>query len=240
MTHTSIVNVDQQLSVASQSLAIEPVAPVPISRDVVSKYNRAMELTQKHDLPVRFMGYAPAFDGVRIHRGQKSDWVVNAIDIDPLYKSGGNTLYVPPAVQENVGRTLRAGVNFDAVYIAHEILPDSVRPGQPVPVELIMPPPPPSTVRYSGDLEAASEAYWQGMLKLMRFPFRATAALASVAVGAAAIAVGGAAVIGAAALTAASLDPILLGLYLDKAWKYNDQYLALWFYLTHWYWPTER
>lgn len=230
---------EDQLAVARQTLAIEPIPPVPISRDVVTKYNRAMELTQKHDLSLRFMGYAPAFNGVHLHRGRKSDWVVNPIAIDPPYKSSGKVLYVPPSVRENVGRTLTAGVNFDAVYIAHEIPAGSVQPGQPVPPELIMPPPPPSTARYLSDLEAASEAYWQGIRKLLALPVRVTAGLGGAATGAASAAVRGAAAIGAAALTALTLDPIIFGLYLDKAWKYNDQYIALWWYITHWYWPTE-
>lgn len=229
-----------RLPLVVRSLAIEPRTTTLVSRDIVDKHNRTMALARKHDLTVAFMGYAPTFNGVHIHRAAHTDWAVMPVAKDPLYQSWGRSLYVPPAVLEDMERVWDAGINFDAVFIAHEIPAGSVEAGEPIPLELIQPPPPPSTARYLNQLEAVSKAYWQAMPRLLTMPVVAPLVLGGLALGAAvAVAVGGAVALGAAAITATAYDPILFGLYVDKSRQVNGQSLALWYYLTHWYWPTE-
>lgn len=209
-----------------ETLAIQPATqnlPVPISTGMVPLHNHTLERAQRRRLPLRFLGYAPAFSGTRVYPGANSDWALMNVTEDTLFKAFNNRLPMPKAVKRDLMRVTQAGIDFDAIYVAHEIAPGIVRSGENVPLDLVMPPPPPGFTRRANALGDLTESLWWGVGQFI------TASLLAV----------GLMPLGAATGTfaAASYDPVLFGLHIDKARYAQGRPLALWYYLTHWYWP---
>jgi hypothetical protein len=118
---------------------VETISHPPTA--LVRRYEKTDALIQKNRLPVRFFGYAPLFSGSLVYPGPKSDWAIMNLPDDPFYSQHNGRLYAPRAVVTDVKKFHDAGLNFDGVFIAHEIPKGSVRRGEDVPFELIAPPP---------------------------------------------------------------------------------------------------
>lgn len=68
---------------------------------------------------IRFLGYQPLFNGVRAYAGVQHDWVLASAADDPLVRRG--ELAIPRAELRALRRMLDAGLDCQAVYLAHEI-----------------------------------------------------------------------------------------------------------------------
>jgi hypothetical protein len=68
---------------------------------------------------IRFLGYQPLFNGVRAYAGVQHDWVLASAADDPLIRRG--ELAIPKAELRVLRRMLDAGLDCQAVYLAHEI-----------------------------------------------------------------------------------------------------------------------
>jgi len=134
---------------------------------------------------------------------------------DPVYCFHGNKLYAPHHVTTDVKRIAAAGLEFDAIFVAHEIPTGAVKPGQEISLELIVPPPPPKVMKRLRFLERTSGGWWHIIRNVIK-----GALVSPVVAGVAA-------------------DPILFGVQLDDACKLDGQPVGMWYYLTHWYWPAE-
>lgn len=102
---------------------------------------------EEQHLPIQFLGYAPLFQEMRLHAGQDADWIMMNLTDDPSFKVQQNwilgpkgRLIVPENVYEDIQLYRKAGIDFDAIFIAHEIDQGQVHPGMSVPVELLLPP----------------------------------------------------------------------------------------------------
>lgn len=216
--------------VSSTGLAIPPLfSQITISAPVVASHKRTMQLVQQHHLPVRYVGLAPAYKGVQLYQGANTEVVMMNLSEDPLYYENGGRSVMPKVVIGELQRILNHGCDFEAVYVAHEVPKGSVQPGEPVPLEVIVPPPPPRMRKRLSHLEGLMATYWGGVRTAIR------------------LASGGALVAGAALIAApaalvmatASLDPILFGLHVDWEHEVEGMPVALWYYLTSWVWPSE-
>ena len=229
--------VDSQWIPMMQALGIcpttNPVNPYTPSA-LVQQHTKTQLASQNNQLQVEFLGYAPVFTGTHLFPAEKTDWVMMNLVNDPLYYTNGNRLIVPTVVKEKLDRILATGINFDAIYIAHEIPGGQVMPGEDVPLELIAPPPPPAVVKRSRELGRSSQSLWsfvqESLSKLAVVGKYATTtlALAPIAVASVPIAL------------AATLDPILFGVNFEKTWRVDNQMVGMWYYLTHWYWPEQE
>lgn len=190
---------------------------------LVQRHYQAVNLTTEKHLPVRFLGYSPVFTGTRVYRGQGCDWALMNLTNDPLFYSNGDRLIIPSDAAEDIKTILKAGINFDAMFIAHEIPIGSVKPGESVPLELIAPPPPPQVKQRLEKLDTSAGTFWQGVGSAIGSIFSIGAVTASAFV-----------------LPLAIVDPVLFGVYLDKSWLFQGQPIGMWYYVTHWYWPAEE
>lgn len=204
--------------------------PIPApSQPLIERHQRTLYLAERNNISLLFLGYAPVFSGTRIYRGRDCDWAMMHLGDDPVFCFHGQRLYAPRPVIEQIEMIVEAGIEFDAIFIAHEIPKGSVKPGEPVPLELIMPPPHPQVRKRLNWLESMIIRWWSFVTKVLE------GTLETIAITTASIAT---AAIGVAAL--AAQDPVLFGVQFDETWQANGQPVGMWYYLTNWYWPEDE
>ena len=210
----------------------QPVQTCSIPAELAYRYQQTELVSDACNLPIQYMGITPVFDDPRLYSGRESDWVMMNLAEDPLFLDDGPGLVMPAPVIADINRVLEAGVDFDALFIAHEIPRGSLQSGEAVPLDLVAPPPPAGVSERLNRLNRVIENVWDGARTTAGFTAKATAATA------AGVAVAGIAVArGALALTA--LDPILFGVFLDRKHTVRGQPLGLWYYVSHWTWNKE-
>jgi len=184
-----------------------------ISSVLAKKHDYTLSCTMQTGLPIQFLGYAPAFDGAKVFRGQGTDWAFMNISEDPIF-TRSDKYPMPRVVVQSIRRAVNAGMDFDAIFIAHEVPVGQIRSGTPIPYELIMPPPPRRTLQRLHRLDKAISIFHAVALLVASAPVVVVSF--------------------AAAMT--QLDPILFGLHIDRQNSVQGQPLAMWYYLTHWVW----
>jgi hypothetical protein len=198
---------------------------------------RVLALAGRAGIELERLGVAPLFSDTRLYPGPQRSWVLAPAADDPLVRR--RELAIPKPEFRALARLLEAGLDFPAVYVAHEVptarlvgtgLPAQVRtvaPGGFAPLDLLasqrlVDPVPVSarTARVARHLGAGAGA----VLKVLGLG----ASVAGAATGAAVST-------GAAAMRALALDPMVLGAWtLDR----HDQpgTPAAWFVLARWLW----
>ena len=192
-----------------------PVQQPPTA--LIQRYQETDALTRTHALPVRFFGYAPLFKGTYVYQALECDWAIMSLPEDPFFDEHKGRLYAPRSVIRDLKRFSAVGLSFDAIFIAHEVPPDSVRPGEPVPLELIAPPPTRSARERLSFIGKAS--LWGTIAKWLG------AAATHVSAGLAAL---------------AARDPVLFGVQFDETWQLDGQPIGMWYYLARWFWDERE
>jgi hypothetical protein len=180
-------------------------------------------------LPVRYLGTRPLFAGFQVYPGQARDWVVVNLADDPLFHAPQG-FPVPGRILAQLRQVARSGIDFDALYVAHEVTPGQVRPDAPLALEALMPPPPATVVRLSNRLGEGAAALWVwttsplmlNPLLGMLFPILGTC-LGIQSLG-----------------ILAWHDPVLLGALVAPGRSPVPGEPAAWFYLGHWAFNAEE
>jgi hypothetical protein len=219
-----VSNIDER---SDWGQALRKIQVFPDSRMMGGTYSvelarRALEtavVVKDHNLPVRLVGYSPTFSETRLYPGQKTDWVVMPLHQDPQIRAG-RPIYMPPHALNDLKRIRKSGLNFESIYIAHEVHKGTIDPTKPVTLEMIAPPTPQSV-----QIRAQEIADWS--MNVHRV---------GMSVFTAGVGVLAALLAAPAAMMAPTtgLDPILFGLHIDRNVTVNDRPLATWYYLTHW------
>ena len=191
-------------------------------------------------VPVKCLGVQPLFDETRLYAGETSGWVLAPAEDDAHAQSG--SFRVPRAQLADLHRLEYAGLNFPAIYVAHEVpneqtirgtLParqthseiDVVRQSRTITPTaaraLVGPIPPPArTVRRSANMGQVATSIFKQMAKSVPV----MAGLATGAVAAPFV-----------LLSQVEFDPIIFG-----AVPLYDTLMpgtpAVWFELTRWTW----
>ncbi len=198
-----------------------------LSRSLLQRHQRTLRLAECNNLPLSFLGYAPVFPAPHVYPGLDCDWVVMSITIDPAFREWGRKFHFPALIKEQVERILQAGIEFDAIFIAHEIPQGLLESGKPVARELVLPSPDPRVLRRLEFLEGIVTSWWNFVKGVA------------------------AAIVGMAATTVETIaatnrvhrptyrDPVLLGVQFDATCQVGGQPLGMWYYLAHWHWPVE-
>jgi hypothetical protein len=182
------------------------------------------------------LGVQPLFGETRLYPGPERSWVLAPADDDPMVRRG--ELAIPGRELRALARLLEAGLDFPAVYVAHEVptarlaragLPGRarVRPGGFAPLDLLASqrlvepvPVPARTARAARRLGTGAGA----VLKVLGLGAPVAGAIAGATVSA-----------GGAALRALALDPMVLGAWtLDRRTAPGSP--AAWFVLATWLW----
>jgi hypothetical protein len=102
------------------STALTPVSPEEASllwAPAERKVRQPAQLAGITDLVQ--MGFSRIADRPQVVAGAETDWIVLPADLDPLYQHG--KLPAPDAVRARVAALLNAGIQFDALAVAHEV-----------------------------------------------------------------------------------------------------------------------
>jgi hypothetical protein len=148
------------------------------------------------------------------------DWVLLDAASDPLLKEP-NGFPVPDRVLRDL-RRVADRVEFDAIYVAHEVPRGAVTEEGPPRVEAFLPPAPPEVARLSKRLGGTSAALWT----LAAAPLVLAGLLGGLVLA-------GTAVV-AAMGTTIGLDPVLLGVIVRPGHAPATGEPAAWFHLGHW------
>jgi len=127
-------------------------------------------------------------------------WLAASSEADPVAISNGGIAYAPPDVVENLRSLRAAGVDFDYVFVLHE-LPGDWTPGTALPAMKL------AGSASGTPVVAAQEATFAFGRELLQAAVRAAGVLAK---GAATVG-GGAAALAAGAASAIAYDPVVLG-----------------------------
>lgn len=282
------------------ALALAPTAhnlPTTVPERLLAEHSRTLLVADKHRLPLMFVGYGPAFSGVKFFRRPGTDWVLMNVTEDPLYYKAGEKILMPPHVIK-VFNDITEVVRFDRYYIAHEIPHGVAENNHEQLLRALLPPPPPATMQNIQALERGTDAVYRCLALPTGVVLDNAGSLASAAGNIAvswpktlinalrAIFLGVKETRENVAETAkhvkvnteqriaqikeqrrqaaeareivkerrrrareearqrqlasASYDPILFGLFIDDSTTIEGEPLALWYYLTHWYWHTNE
>jgi len=216
-----------------------------IDRAAVVRLNRSGELVRRKaeraGVTIESLGTALLFDRPRAYSGASSDWVLLPADQDPAVAAG---MGIPRDQRDRLLLLATAGVNFPAIYIAHEV-PKGVIPGlegvqphlengEPVTpmsrfheiaseeieraVEI---PPPEQTVALTTSLGEAASLVGRTMLRLA--PVVGSLAIAPLLA------------VGALTSPLAGLDPVVFGAWTGGPGPGSGT-PAVWFALAQWRW----
>ena len=193
-------------------------------------YSRAMTVAtalEQVEMDVPCLGLATLFDEERVYPGPDRDWVLLPLAEDPSYRQhdGFATL---PRVISRLERIRDAGIEFDTLYIAHELPKGILEPGKPFDRRWLLPPPSPKTRHLSERLGDAV----QKSFRVAAAPLRA-GAMVTAAAGAVAAAAGGA-MAPLMLLALLAVDPILFGAVIAPRRTVAPGELAAWFKLASW------
>lgn len=193
---------------------------------------------------LEFVGVAPLFDEPRLYRGADSDWLFGPAATDPQVTAG--SFPIPDAQLRFLRELVDQGIDFPAVYIAHELDPartasilgvsDTTKPGSAVALTtgeprlsadkvaalVGLPPAPLSATRQATRLGQVAELVGTTLAKAVPI---------MLAAGALPLMIGSAAVVG----LAACLDPIVIGAVTADGNTEMDT-PAAWFVLARWQW----
>lgn len=187
---------------------------LPMQRGLFERQHAVMERSDEAGLAVRYIGTMNLFENHRVYPGRGRDWVLMNLADDPLFRDSDG-FPMPRRVFNQVGRIAKSGIEFDGLYIAHEVALHAVSEYAPVTVDALTPPPSPQVVKLSERLGLAGKVLW-GMAAV---PLAISGALTTAA---------------AAAASAVARDPILLGVVVASGRSFIVGEPSAWFYLDHW------
>jgi hypothetical protein len=177
-----------------------------------------MRKSVERHLPLQYLGTMRLFEGHRVYPGRDHDWVLVNLADDPLFRDRDG-FPVPRQVLRELRAIKAHRVDFDALYVAHQVRPGRVQEGAQLTADLLLPPPPAAVQKLSDRLGAVGQILWL----LAWLPMTLSSAIA------------GAALAGATTLvTEQGLDPLLLGVLVGWDRPAMPGELAAWFYLSHW------
>lgn len=216
-----------------------------LSNYLQNRYSLTQKKVSKYDLPIKPLWYAPVFDEQRLYTtGEDNDWVFMPLARDASYTSGNFSL--PIQVAHTLEKIVRSDVQFDSIFVAHEIHKGSVLRGQLVPLELILPPLNNKNIRLAHKIEDVASllvnnttditlALAKGVIDLVLSTSRSSIQLAKAFTDALNTSVT-THQIRVSQSTSNYYDPILFGLQLDIDREIDKNPMALWYYLSSWNW----
>jgi len=165
------------------------------------------------DVPM--LGVAPLFDGVRLVTRTRPNWALYNLSQDPLYLAG--KFPIPRRDLHRLQQMKRAGIQFDVLYLAHELPADFCAGQDRLELSLFVPQPPLAATRLAEGLGRGADGIVSTCLALTVKPL---GVLASAGAGVAAV----------------LRDPVLMGTVLPEGVDPEAGMPAVWFLLAAWRW----
>lgn len=232
--HPAIADEDRLMSVMGMRSTEQGISALRKTEPkLAQRCEMVLDTARRHKLSLGLCGVRPEHGGVEFVERLASDWVVMPVSIDPGYIQHG--MVMPESALQVLLRIRQTGLDFDDIVVAHELPKGAYRPGQPLPVDLLLPPRTTEVRQGSAGLAKVADALGNGMGAAMNVLI--TKVIPAAAVGSAKIA--GDVFDGVSHVTQSSrpaLDPILMGLMRPEGAAAGSGRLCAWFYLIHWVW----
>jgi hypothetical protein len=171
---------------------------------------------QEQSLIPHHVGEGVVFSGTVVVSYRKYDMVTIPLSEDPLYTQR-DRFPIPRKVLNHLRNLQKMSVDFDTLYIVHEIPKDTLRSGDPLPLDLVDPPPSPENMEQAERIGNLSRITWMSTL-------------------APAVPVVGVPLVAVSVPVVATVDPILFGLKIQENPQPKILPVADWFYLCRWSW----
>lgn len=192
------------------------VPGLPRDRGLSARAWHVVARTAGSDLPVRYLGCMPIFKGHRVYQAPERDWALLNLADDPLL-GDRDGFPIAKRILETLER-VRRRIDFDTLFVAHEVPRGAVVEGRPLPAEVVIPPPSKAGRELPDGLGQAGQALWM----VAASPLVGAGLLAALLAG------------GVALLGGVALDPVLLGVVVGPGRPLAPGEPAAWFYLSHW------
>jgi hypothetical protein len=218
----------------SHSLLADANSSFPLAPALVQRAETLEALSDQHSLGMHRIAFIRVPEGPLLFFGQRHDYVMLQASQDPLFTDpAGNP--IPKKNRMELEMYFKAGMNPDDIYVVHEVEKGSVRPGEPIPPKVVMPPPPRETVTLSHKLSRLGRLFgnWSSM------PLQLGGSTLPLAGG---LLAGGLALsVGMLALPTVliGLDPLILSLSVTPGRPVQPGEPAVLHYLTGWVWNAE-
>jgi hypothetical protein len=219
-------------SAAINSSALDLAKVMPY--EIVQQHQHLMQIADRHHFNLRPLGATLTFEEPRIYQGTGSDWALMPLEQDSFYRENQERMVLPKEVYTNLQGMNNEGIDFDALYVAHELPSGLVRSGQPIPSTYLAPPPPPQKAARLKMLSQASTLYQRALRTAVLTAGIGTALVATMAIALPILVVGAALTLPAAAV---GLDPVLFGVNIDYSRTIGGQHPCLIYVLAQWSWP---
>jgi hypothetical protein len=185
-----------------------------VVREILDRVERLAN--QETSLIPHHLGQGVVFSGTVVVPYPEHDMVTTRLSEDPLYTQR-DRFPIPRKVLNQLKKLQRIGVDFETLFIAHEIPKDTLRSGDPLTLDLVNPPPCPENVAQAEMIGDLSRITWVSAI-------------------APALPVLGVSKMGVSVTEAVRRDPILFGLKVQRDSQPKTVSVADWFYLCRWTW----
>jgi hypothetical protein len=213
-----------------------------------ARHRRIESVARQRDLTVRFVGSGPAFEDWRLYQGPNLDWALMPLERDPSYIANRRRLVAPQRILDQLARITQAGLDFDAIYIAHEAPSGALHADLPIESQVIVMPTS-SAMEVRRD-KLADHSDWLGPIsgtalgmahvgsRLARLGRTQTELAITSARKTRDSVAKQVAEASAAMMTRWRLDPILFGVNVGQGVSQRDARSpqGAWYYLAHWVW----
>ena len=205
--HNTIYLLQQMLKVSNQSTAI--------SNSLVERAKMVRSISVAKGIPIPELGINPLFAGVKIVTNTTPNWAIYNISQDPLWHSGN--FPVPRNDLRRLNQLYLGGIEFDAMYVAHELPIGFDHENDSLELSLIEPAPPMQAIGLAQKIGLATDGIVAMYAAASRKPFQALAMVGNK---------------GSTILR----DPILMGTIVPPRFNPEEGVPAVWFLLAAWRW----
>ena len=202
----------------------------PPGLTLVRRAKTVVATAARQNLPIGYMGLAPLFCDHRVYRGGDHDWVLMRVAEDPLYQHHDG-YPIPKQTLSRLHAVQAAGIEFDVMYVAHEVPKGAIRDGEPLDAQALMPPPPKQVTHLSRAFGVVARGLWAVAAAPIAASMVAGAAAAAGGLLAAPLLVVGAAL---------ALDPVLFGAVVTPGRALRSGEPACWFFVDSWQYGGEE
>ena len=186
-----------------------------IQQPLINRAKRVKSISIEKGIPLPILGTNPLFDGVKLVTNTTPNWALYNLSHDPLWQTG--KFPIPRQHLRRLNRLYRGGVEFDVLYIAHELPADFNYKNDYLELKWIKPPPPKTALQLAQKFGVTADVMVSIYAAAIRKPIQAL----TVAVN----------------NTSVTLrDPILMGTIIPPGVNPDEGVPAVWFLLAAWRW----
>lgn len=189
--------------------------PMTIVKPLIDRAELVKSSSAVKGIALSILGSAPLFDGAKLATRTKPNWALYNLSYDPLWQNG--KFPIPVKHLRRLNTLYRGGVEFDALYVAHELPMDFQPDHDRLELRLVEPPPPATAMRLAHGLGFATDSILRAYAAAIRKPIKALAVASTT---------------GFAVLR----DPVLMGAVIPPGINPEPGVPAIWFLLAAWRW----